>query len=532
MEETDNPLKLFVTIFFARIRIVLITAFIVGVLGIITAYFYPPVYLLQGSLIVKSKKIQVPPEILKEGQNSRIIFPPSREDIISETKILSSKELIRDSLQSLMKEGGFSTEASSKLKQFIREFITLPMNRFLVFIGLKPETELSKIDILTNEVSENLSTEIVPGSNVIEVTLLYDNPTVGVRILNSILDNYLKFRLTLFTDKTAYSFFTNQLEKYNKQLTKLERERVRLLNQVPLSDAEEETLSQDSLIETIRGDLLKLETEYLEKQRSLFYLNQLYERYLKTQINTTTPFPYGFEDQEINQFAEKLNSLLFDYSDSIKVYNVNSTKIKDLQNQISDLRSKLNYLIKHKIEQQKYELDTIKHVIDKKTKNLSLLLKNNKAFKQIQSKLERLDFEIKLSKDNYESFFHKLEESKIEKTSQISETSNVQLISRATVPDEPYFPKRIVVIPLGIFTGLLLGLCLAFIGEFFNHTFKTPGEVTRRLGLPLVGSIPFESHWRLNVNNNVHYRTDRRKLPKDTTYIALKKKARETVKTR
>ena len=84
----------------------------------------------------------------------------------------------------------------------------------------------------------------------------------------------------------------------------------------------------------------------------------------------------------------------------------------------------------------------------------------------------------------------KLEESRIEQTSRIAQTSNVQVIGRASIPDEPAFPKKKIVIPIGVIAGLLLGLALAFIKELLDHTFKTPEDVAQQLGLPVIGSLP------------------------------------------
>jgi capsular polysaccharide biosynthesis protein len=38
--------------------------------------------------------------------------------------------------------------------------------------------------------------------------------------------------------------------------------------------------------------------------------------------------------------------------------------------------------------------------------------------------------------------------------------------------------------------GLLLGLGLALVSEFFDHSLCTREDVERHLGLPLVGSLP------------------------------------------
>ncbi|HEY7328455.1 MAG TPA: polysaccharide biosynthesis tyrosine autokinase [Gemmataceae bacterium] len=52
-------------------------------------------------------------------------------------------------------------------------------------------------------------------------------------------------------------------------------------------------------------------------------------------------------------------------------------------------------------------------------------------------------------------------------------------------------PKAAVVFPCAIFLGLLAGLGLAYMAEISDQSFRTPEEIRRQLGVPVVGHIPF-----------------------------------------
>lgn len=52
-------------------------------------------------------------------------------------------------------------------------------------------------------------------------------------------------------------------------------------------------------------------------------------------------------------------------------------------------------------------------------------------------------------------------------------------------------PNVLVVFPLAALFGLLGGLGLAYVAEVSDKSFRTPEEIRRRLGLPVVGHIPF-----------------------------------------
>ena len=54
-------------------------------------------------------------------------------------------------------------------------------------------------------------------------------------------------------------------------------------------------------------------------------------------------------------------------------------------------------------------------------------------------------------------------------------------------------PNALVVFPISAFAGLLIGLSLAYLAEMSDKSFRTPAEIRRRLGLPVIGHIPFFS---------------------------------------
>jgi capsular exopolysaccharide synthesis family protein len=52
-------------------------------------------------------------------------------------------------------------------------------------------------------------------------------------------------------------------------------------------------------------------------------------------------------------------------------------------------------------------------------------------------------------------------------------------------------PNPYQVFPVAGLAGLLAGLCLAYLAEMSDKSFRTPAEIRRRLGLPVIGHIPY-----------------------------------------
>jgi polysaccharide biosynthesis transport protein len=68
--------------------------------------------------------------------------------------------------------------------------------------------------------------------------------------------------------------------------------------------------------------------------------------------------------------------------------------------------------------------------------------------------------------------------------------NNIAIVDPADIPDKPSSPRLLINLALSLFAGLAIGAALAIALEQIDEAIADPGEVERRLGLPLLGSVP------------------------------------------
>jgi len=73
---------------------------------------------------------------------------------------------------------------------------------------------------------------------------------------------------------------------------------------------------------------------------------------------------------------------------------------------------------------------------------------------------------------------------------EIMKVENVQVIDMAEPSYTPVSPRPILNLAIAGILGLMLGVFLAFMIEMLDNTIKTPEDVEKYLGLPVIGSIP------------------------------------------
>jgi len=68
--------------------------------------------------------------------------------------------------------------------------------------------------------------------------------------------------------------------------------------------------------------------------------------------------------------------------------------------------------------------------------------------------------------------------------------NNISVVDPADVPQKPSSPRLLLNLALALLAGLGLGAALAFTLEQIDEAIADPAEVEKRLGLPLLGSVP------------------------------------------
>ncbi|TKD51876.1 GumC family protein [Sphingomonas baiyangensis] len=68
--------------------------------------------------------------------------------------------------------------------------------------------------------------------------------------------------------------------------------------------------------------------------------------------------------------------------------------------------------------------------------------------------------------------------------------NNISVVDPANVPQRPSSPRLLINLALALLVGLAIGGGLAFALEQMDEAIADPAEVERRLGLPLLGSVP------------------------------------------
>ena len=454
MIKTQDYIRESITIFFIQKNLILGVTAIIAIAAILISFFWPPTYSATGSILLKSTRALKSPESLEKV---RLDVPPIREnDLFSEMEIIRSINVIEKTIQYLQKKD-------------------------LVF----PEKEYTpeRIKTMITKIRNNLTTELIPRSNIFKVVLKWGDPQEAEILLETLMNQYLDYRASLYNPREAQKFFERQLKKFDHDLKELENNLIRLAKDSDSPNPKQE-IEKNLLIEkNLEITLNSIRNKWVEQKT--------YVKYLEKALSSPGINFFSYIDNlEIGDFGKKLQDLIIEKESLLRVYQPDTKKVRMMEEQIKNTYQALKAEVKRYVDDQKARLRAMEKKIHSLEEELKKISSKNIALYTSLIKSKRINREISLLEESYNTFAKRWEESRIESTRDPNRLFAVSILSKACASKRPVFPNKRVVIPVGILVGFITGLTLGFLREFFDHTFKRPEDVENYANLPHICSIP------------------------------------------
>lgn len=172
------------------------------------------------------------------------------------------------------------------------------------------------------------------------------------------------------------------------------------------------------------------------------------------------------------------------------------TDVRDLRNSLQTMRKQLEQkeeeIVRQAIGDMKMQMQN--DLAAREADFLSLsdeaaqVEKKLRALESAMVELETLESEIQKDEETLQTLDMRLLDLDLLKQSQPPLKMHREAVPPAR--GEISFPRFQIMVPLGFLLGASIGFGLAFLLEFMDTSIKGPGDVTRRVELPLLGMIP------------------------------------------
>ena len=172
------------------------------------------------------------------------------------------------------------------------------------------------------------------------------------------------------------------------------------------------------------------------------------------------------------------------------------TQIKPLQDEVSTLQQEIAALTPARTQEQKTrvaeklvrisQIQPLLELYQQIYSNLVVLGKPVESGSNISSRLAQLQSTLDLYQNLYLNLLSSLETIRL---ARLQNTPNIVQIEPASVPKAPIRPRPLMNTALAAALGLMLAAGIVFLIEYLDDSLKTPEDVERVLGMPVLGFV-------------------------------------------
>jgi len=451
--KTQDYLREFITIAFMRRQTILGVTGLALLLGVLIVLLVPSRYQAEGALMLKGSRLLEPESSLAKV-NARV-NPYREEDLFTEMEILKSQDV-----------------AEAAVRRMAEAF-DVDVN------------DIAAMRSIVNAVQQHMVVSLIPRSNVIRVSVQWDDRELAEKLLSNIFDEYLQRRQQVFNPREVEVFYKTQLKTFQKALDELSHRAIELTGGANVQELEDRIARNGDLQAKLRRQLSDLQMERIKQAKQVTFL----ERTMRREDGGLNFFT-TIDSLQLAGLAKRIADLMVTRSKLLQVYDPDSSKVKRADERLKALYAVVRAEAERYVAKERSRLESMDDRIALIKQKLQRLEEESKQMAEAVQEARRLDHERSVIEDSYRTYATRLREAKIRSQTETDRLFKVAVVEAAHVGNRPVFPDPFRVLPMALILGLILGVTLAFIREFFDHRFKRPEDVENYTDLPYLFSVP------------------------------------------
>ena len=345
-----------------------------------------------------------------------------------------------------------------------------------------PEDVLGSIIRLYNA----LSASRVKNTYVIDIAVTSKSPVKAARLANAIANAYLVDQLEARYDsvKRASAWFAERMQGLRDQVRQSEEAVAKFRrdnNLIAASSEGKATISEQQLSE-LSAKLIGARAEAAEKRAKYTQAQEIQKKGGNIQAIpdvVRSPVISALRAQQA-EVARKEADLVARYSEQHPLVVNARAERRDIERSIAAEVARVISNLKNDYDVAKTGEDSLQDSLTRATGAASGLDNN------VGVRLRELERVNVANKTLFEDF---LSRAKLTQEQSSFEEREARLISPATSPSTPSYPKKMLVEALASVVGLMVGVGGGIVLEMLNPGFTAAREVEEKLGLPVLASV-------------------------------------------
>ncbi len=319
------------------------------------------------------------------------------------------------------------------------------------------------------------------GTRLLDVSYESVDPELSARVVNQLTQLFIEHNLEAKWNATqqASTWLREQLSSLEQRLQESETQLREYATANSILFLEERKDVTTEKLARLEDELTRAEAERIQRQ-SLAMLAEDAVRSGRTLPASLTSAPLEELDIRLSDARRELASLETSFGPGYPKLQRAESEVRSIESAIEVERQRLLQGVKESFQLADNRQGLLAAAAGKQRVSVNRL---NGNF--IQYNILKRDAET--NRALYDGLLQRLKEAVI---SAGLRASNIAVLDRAEVPNEPARPAKIFNYALGLSAGLLIGVCVGFMQESMHAGLRSPDEVAELTGLSLLAVIP------------------------------------------
>jgi exopolysaccharide transport family protein len=458
-------------------HIILAVTGLVIALTLLVIFQIKPVYESTAQIMIDARQNHVVDvESVMQG------MPADQESIRSEIEILRSRKLAETVINKLNLWQNPEFNAALRpaspvkaIKDFAGNLGNAPVKDPNTLVEIQKQKTI-------DEFLKDLDVSGVRNSRVITIEFRSEKPETARDVTAMLVESYLTAQLEDKYEATqrASAWLNDRIGELRKKVSDSEAAVEQYRASAGLLQGKDSTLSAEQLSE-LNTQLILARTQRAEMEAKLRQVQAAGggDSLAATNEVLQSPLIQKLREQEsdlIAKQAEMGQRLGPRHPDMIKA-----------QSELADVKQNIQVEVNRIISGMRNDVEVARSREGALSGNLSQMESRQGQLGAADVKLHALEREADANRTLFETFLNRFKQTSSQEDLQ---TADARLISAASLPTEPVFPKPKIMIPMSLVIGFALGMMIALLMEYLDRGFRSMEQVEQFTGLSPLGLIP------------------------------------------
>lgn len=318
---------------------------------------------------------------------------------------------------------------------------------------------------------------------LVDINVNSRSPSKAAEIANAVADAYFEEQVRSKYEATriAAGWLSGQIDNLRKRVTTSEKavEDYRSANNLTASQG---VTVNDQQMTDLNNKLIEARVQTAETRA----------KYDQVQQMAKSGGDPGSTNAAIS--SEMITKLRTQYADIAKSgadlsarYGNQHPQVANVRAQLRDTQRLINEEVKRIVQSTKHDYDVALSREKSLQESFEQLQGVSNVSNQALVHLHELRREAEANRTLYESYLARYKETSAQESLEMPDS---RIVTRASIPLAPSFPKSTLIVGFALVLGLGIGCAAAFLADFLDRRVKTLDEAEELLGLPALAAVP------------------------------------------